>query len=265
VPTRRKPPSGGNGGDGGPAGARVLIGTSGWSYQHWVGPFYPKGTASSEWLSYYADRFETVEVNNTFYRLPSESMVRGWRERTPEGFCFAVKGSRFVTHFRKLRDTDASVDAFVRKARLLRDKLGVVLWQLPPDLTLDAELLDRFLAHLPRDVRHAVEFRNGSWLADEAYAVLRAHNVANVHVSSDEMPMDLTTTADFVYVRFHGLAGYHGAYVKRSLEPWADFLAEQSAAGRDAYVYFNNDWEAHAPADAVRLREMVEARSGRGA
>ncbi len=199
-------------------------------------------------------------MNNTFYRLPSDSMVRAWHERTPPTFRFAVKGSRFVTHFRKLRDARVSVDAFVGKARLLAEKLGVILWQLPPDLVLDAELLDSFLALLPRDIRQAVEFRHESWLAEEAYAVLRKHNVANVHVSSDEMPMDLTTTADFVYVRFHGLAGYHGAYVERALEPWADFVAEQSSAGRDAYVYFNNDWEAHAPADAERLTVMVEAR-----
>jgi uncharacterized protein YecE (DUF72 family) len=260
VPTRRRPPSGGNSDEGRAASARVLIGTSGWSYQHWVGRFYPKGMSSGEWLSFYAERFPTVEINNTFYRLPSESMVRVWHERTPPEFRFAVKGSRFVTHFRKLRDSQASVEAFVGKARLLAEKLGVILWQLPPDLPQDTELLDAFLALLPDDIRQAVEFRNPTWLAEETYAVLRAHNAANVHVSSDEMPMDLTVTAGFVYVRFHGLAGYHGAYVKRALGRWADFLAEQSSAGRDAYAYFNNDWEAHAPADAARLRDMVHAR-----
>ena len=238
----------------------LLIGTSGWSYKHWAGRFYPEGLASSEWLEYYATRFSTVEINNTFYRLPSEKMVRAWREHTPDQFRFALKGSRFITHFRKLQEAEQSTQAFVRKARLLGRKLGVILWQLPPDLQIDTERLDSFLRLVPAGLRQAVEFRHESWLAEETYAVLRAHNAANVHVSSDRMPTDLSTTADFVYVRFHGLAGYHGGYVERALEPWADFLAEQSSAGRDAFVYFNNDWEAHAPADAGRLRAMVESR-----
>ncbi len=238
----------------------VNIGTSGWSYEHWAGRFYPAGLPSAERLAFYASRFPTVEVNATFYRLPSESMVRGWYDRTPPDFRFAVKGSRFVTHFRKLRDARQSVDAFVAKARLLGEKLDVMLWQLPPNLDLDVGLLDEFLSGLPSDVRQAVEFRNESWLVQECYDVLRTHNAANVHVSSDRMPADLTTTADFAYVRFHGLAGYHGAYVERSLEPWADFIAEQSSAGADAYAYFNNDWDAHAPADAERLRDMVARR-----
>ncbi len=242
----------------------VRVGTSGWSYQHWAGRFYPSGLHSSEWLRYYSERFDTVEINNTFYRLPSEKMVLGWRDHTPADFRFAVKGSRFVTHFRKLRDAEQSAAALLRKARLLDEKLGVVLWQLPPDLDLDAELLETFLSVMPKGVRQAVEFRNESWLADESYEVLRRHDTAIVHVSSDRMPMDLTTTAEFVYIRFHGLAGYHGAYVARALEPWADFVAEQASAGRDVYAYFNNDWEARAPADADRLRAMVAKRLGVG-
>lgn len=240
--------------------ADIRIGTSGWSYEHWRNRFYLDGLPSSAWLQYYAERFPTIEINATFYRMPSEKMVRTWYERTPPDFRFAAKGSRFITHFRKLRDASAPVESFVTRMRLLEEKLGVVLWQLPPDMTCDIELLDEFLSLLPRGIRNAVEFRDESWLVIDTYDVLRAHNAANVHVSSDRMPMDLTTTADFTYVRFHGLAGYHGAYVERSLEPWAGFLAEQVSTGRDSYAFFNNDQEAHAPADAERLRDMVEAR-----
>lgn len=238
----------------------VRIGTSGWSYDHWAGCFYPDGLKSSERLAYYASRLSTVEINATFYRMPSEAMVRAWHDHTPAGFRFAVKGSRFVTHFRKLQDAGQSVRAFTERMRLLGEKLDVMLWQLPPDVQIDVGLLDAFLSELPSDVRQAIEFRHESWLAEETYEVLRTHDVAHVQVSSDRMPVDFTTTAPFVYVRFHGLAGYHGAYVEPALLQWVDFLSEQSNAGRDAYVYFNNDAGGHAPADAVRLRDMLAAR-----
>ena len=236
----------------------VLIGTSGWSYQHWTGRFYPEELASSEWLAYYAQRFSTVEVNNTFYQLPKEHTVQLWNEHTPAGFRFAVKGSRFITHVRKLREAEKSTERLITVVEALGEKLAVLLWQLPPTLERDPQLLDEFLGALPRYLRHAVEFRHESWLVDETYEVLRHHGVANVNASSDRMPTDLTVTGDFVYVRFHGLAGYHGAYVGRALDVWVDFLREQSLAGRDAYVYFNNDAEACAPADAERLRGMLE-------
>ena len=236
---------------------RTLIGTSGWSYEHWAGDFYPAGLAARDRLSFYAERFPTVEINATFYRLPSEAMVRGWRERVPEGFAFAVKGSRFITHVRRLQDVGDALAQFMARVSLLGDTLAVVLWQLPPSVTFDPQSLDRFLIQMPDGVRCAVEFRHQSWLREEAFAVLRAHGVAHVHVSSDIMPVDLTTTADFVYVRFHGLAAYGGAYPAEALVPWARFLADQRDAGRDAYVYFNNDAGGHAPRDAARLTELL--------
>jgi len=235
----------------------ILIGTSGWSYEHWAGDFYPPGLPARERLAYYASRLPTVEINATFYRLPSESMVRSWRERVPSGFAFAVKGSRLITHIRRLEGVDEALALFVSRISLLGDALAVVLWQLPPSLTLDAPLLDRFLAVVPEGVPCAVEFRHRSWLDEDAFAVLRSHGVAHVHVSSDRMPVDLTTTADFVYVRFHGLAAYGAAYPPEALAPWRRFLEEQRAAGRDAYVYFNNDIGGHAPRDAARLTELL--------
>jgi uncharacterized protein YecE (DUF72 family) len=236
---------------------RIHVGTSGWSYAHWDPSFYPEHTPADRRLTAYAERLPTVEIDATFYRLPSEHAVATWRDETPPGFVFAVKGSRFVTHFRRLTDTDEAVAGFAERLSLLGDKLHVMLWQLPPDLKADPALLDRFLTSLPKGVRHAVEFRNVSWLAPETFEVLRAHGTAHVHISSDEMPVDLTPTADFVYVRLHGTVEYHGAYTHPALEPWARFLAEQAAAGRDGYVYFNNDFEGHAPRDAARLIGML--------
>jgi uncharacterized protein YecE (DUF72 family) len=248
--------------------ARILVGTSGWSYDHWRGPFYPRGLRAADRLGFYAARFATVEIDGTFYRLPSEDVVRGWRAAVPEGFAFAVKGSRFITHFRRLWDVDDAVASFMERMSLLGDTLRVVLWQLPPTMQIDTAGLDAFLSLVGSDVRHAVEFRHASWLVEETFDVLRAHGAAHVHVSSDDMPQDLTPTADFVYVRFHGTASYHGAYLAPALEPWARFLRDQAAAGRDGYAYFNNDAEAHAPRDAARLAGMLGGsleRTGGGA
>lgn len=238
-------------------GACIRVGTSGWSYAHWDPSFYPQNTPADKRLAAYAQRLPTVEIDATFYRLPSEHAVTTWRDEVPPGFVFAVKGSRFVTHFRRLSDTDEAVANFAARISLLGDKLEVMLWQLPPDLEADTGLLDRFLTSLPRGVRHAIEFRHASWLTPETFEVLRAHGAAHVHVSSDKMPADLTLTADFVYVRFHGTAEYHGAYTHPALEPWSEFLTRQARAGRDGYVYFNNDFEGHAPQDAARLIAML--------
>jgi uncharacterized protein YecE (DUF72 family) len=236
----------------------ALVGTSGWSYDHLRDDFYPHGLKAAERLAFYATKLPTVEIDGTFYRLPSESAVRGWRESVPASFAFAVKGSRLITHFRRLRGADEAVATFMERMSLLGETLKVVLWQLPPNMTRDEQLLDRFLGGLGRGVRHAVEFRHDSWLVPETFAVLRKHGAAHVHVSSDDMPVDLTPTADFVYVRFHDTVTYHGQYLEPALRPWAEFLREHEKAGRDAYVYFNNDAGGHAPRDAARLTAMLK-------
>jgi uncharacterized protein YecE (DUF72 family) len=239
-------------------GGRIRVGTSGWSYDHWDSVFYPEHLAPARRLDFYATRFCTVEIDGTFYRLPSERAVASWRDTVPDGFVFAVKGSRLITHFRRLGNIDEPLATFLGRMALLGDKLAVVLWQLPPNLHADTALLARFFERLPAGrVRHAVEFRHESWLTAETFDVLRDHNAAHVHVSSDLMPEDLTPTADFAYVRFHGTAGYHGAYSSPALEPWVRFLHKQSDEGRDCFAYFNNDAEGHAPADAERLVDML--------
>lgn len=243
------------------AEGRLLVGTSGWSYDHWRGGFYPQHVPAAGRLAYYAAHFDTVELNATFYGLPAATTVRGWHEATPDGFVFAVKGSRYVTHMRKLSGAAEPVERFFERIRPLGAKLGPVLWQLPPFLERDLELLEGFLATLPGDVRHAIEFRHESWLEPETYALLARHGVAVVHVSGDMLRTDLTPTAGFIYARFHGTTRYHGAYSPAQLGPWAAFFGDQVRAGRDCYAYFNNDAEGHAPDDALRLLGMFGTRT----
>jgi uncharacterized protein YecE (DUF72 family) len=237
---------------------RIRVGTSGWSYDHWAGVFYPHRLPATRRLGFYGSCFDTVEIDATFYRLPSEHAVASWRDAVPDGFAFAVKGSRLVTHFLRLSDVDEAIATFLGRMSLLGERLDVVLWQLPPNLPADTALLERFLERLPAGrVRHAVEFRNESWLTAETFAVLRGFGAAHVHVSSDVMPVDMTPTADFVYARFHGTSSHHGAYDSSALEPWAGFLRGQADSGRDCYAYFNNDAGGHALADAARLVDML--------
>ena len=235
----------------------IAVGTSGWSYRHWAGRFYPEGLRSGEWLRFYAGRFPTVEVNATFYRLPADTMVAHWAEVAPPGFEFVTKGSRLVTHLRRLVEVDEAVARFMERVGGLGGALGAVLWQLPPDLERDAARLDAFLSGLP-PVRSAVEFRHPSWLCEEVYDVLSRHGAALVAVSSTIMPAVRRATAGFVYARFHGLAGGYGhSYTDDELAPWAEWLAAEAAAGRDGYAFFNNDAEAAAPRDAARLMELL--------
>lgn len=236
----------------------IAVGTSGWSYRHWAGRFYPQGLRSGEWLRFYVSRFPAVEINATFYRLPAESMVSHWADVAPPGFEFVTKGSRLITHLRRLDGVDEAVERFVDRVGKLGDAFGAVLWQLPPDLRRDVRRLDRFLSALPPGLRSAVEFRDESWLCEEVYRLLERHGVALVAVSSNTMPPVRRATAGFVYARFHGLAGGYGhTYTDDELRPWAEWLAAEAAAGRDGYAFFNNDAEAAAPRDAARLMELL--------
>ncbi|GIV00382.1 MAG: hypothetical protein KatS3mg014_1997 [Actinomycetota bacterium] len=235
----------------------IAVGTSGFSYDDWAGAFYPEGLARSRWFEHYVTRFPTVELNATFYRLPAETAVRRWRELAPEGFRFVVKGSRVITHVRRLEDCEEELARFVERVRGLGSTLRVILWQLPPSLRLDVPLLERFLALAAREageVRHAVEFRHPSWLVEEAFEALRRRGVAHVAVSSTRMPADRTVTTDLVYARFHGLGGgYAHDYSAEELAPWVAFLREAHARGLEGYAFFNNDARARAPKNAAEL------------
>jgi len=242
---------------------RLLVGTSGWSYDDWVGLVYPEGLERTQWLAYYATRFSAVEINVSFYRLPFEGMVRGWSQRAPEGFVFAAKGSRLVTHRMRLRAPD-QVARFYERMQQLKG-LEVVLWQLPPSLRCDLALLDEFLSALPPAPRCAVEFRHRSWWESEETAnILCRHNAAFCGVSHPRLPPSFPFTADFCYVRFHGLGQrlYDYDYSKEEMAPVAGRVAEAIASGRDAYVFFNNDYHANAVKNAEVFNELVRQAVG---
>jgi len=238
----------------------VRIGCSGWSYQHWKGRFYPGRAPESGWLGLYAETFDTVEVNATFYRLPLRSTVAGWAARTPRTFLFAVKASRYLTHVKRLRELPAGLARLEERIAPLReaDKLGPVLWQLPASFRRDDVRLAETLARLP-DGRHAFEFRHPSWFDDDVYALLREHRAALVVADRNGLPeAPWVDTAGWWYVRLHhGRAGRRGNYSPAELERWAERLRGRSG---DAYVYFNNDWEGFAPQNAATLRSLVADR-----
>lgn len=243
------------------ARGELRIGTSGYQYDDWRGRFYPHDLPKSRWLEHYARTFDTVEINNTFYRLPRPEVFTAWRRQAPRGFLYAVKMSRFATHMKHLRDPEQTLGRFFEGAENLGPTLGPILVQLPPRWNADAERLDAFLRAAPRRHRWAVEVRNASWLAEPVYAVLRRHRAALV--LHDLLPAHpRVVTAPFTYLRFHGASGgkYAGTYDDVELENEARWITKQLAEGRDVYAYFNNDVGGHAVEDALRLRARMTAR-----
>jgi uncharacterized protein YecE (DUF72 family) len=245
----------------------LRIGCSGWNYQHWRELFYPRGCPPARWLGYYARFFDTVEVNATFYRLPTRKAVAGWVEQSPEGFLFAIKSSRYLTHIKRLTDLGRGIERFYERLEPLRasPKLGPVLWQLPENFRRDDERLAAALERLP-DGRHCFEFRHESWFADDVYALLRERGVALVIGDHPKRPFQAhELTADWTFVRFHyGTRGRNGNYSERELAEWA----ERIAAWRrrvDVYVYFNNDWEGLALRNGVRLGRLLGTEAYAGA
>jgi len=253
------------------------VGTSGWTYDDWAGRFYPDGVRGSERLAYYAGRFDTVEVNATFYRFPTDAMIAAWNRTLPARFHLVVKGHRRITHVHKLRpEGDGSLRGFLERVVALR-ALRVVLWQLPPSFRADVDRLGDFLERLQgiarslargrRRLRHAIEFRHRSWWEDERVpALLARFRAAFVAVSHPRLPSAVVPTADFLYVRFHGTGArlYDHDYSDDELAEWAERLAPH-LANRALYAFFNNDWHAHAPKNALRFRELLARAAGRPA
>jgi uncharacterized protein YecE (DUF72 family) len=242
---------------------RFHVGTSGWQYADWRGAFYPQHLPATRWLEHYASHFPTVEVNNTFYRLPERATFEGWRDRVPERFRFAVKCSRYLTHIRRLRDPAEPVERFSERAEGLGSRLGPVLLQLPPNLTVDTERLDAALALFPRSFQLVVEPRHASWFTEEVRAALRERGAAlAVTDRRGRSAEPAWSTARFHYVRLHEGRGRFGNYGEQRLRYWADRLRE--LRGSETWVYFNNDSHANAVRNAQTLAVMLRTVGGRG-
>ena len=243
---------------------KVHIGTSGWNYKHWKGVFYPAGLPQKRWLAYYAERFSTVEVNNTFYQLPQYSTFETWRETVRQipnssEFTFALKASRFITHMKKLKDPKSSSEKFFDRSARLQEKLGPILFQLPPGWPVNIERLAEFLITIPSEHRYAFEFRNESWLSDDIFNLLRQYNVAFCiqDFRGKQSPREIT--ADFTYVRMHGPGemAYVGSYSEADLQQVEQHISKWRRELTDVYVYFNNDIGGCAVNDARRLQEIA--------
>jgi uncharacterized protein YecE (DUF72 family) len=243
----------------------VRIGTSGWSYAHWRGTFYPEILSSRRWLSYYVRYFTTVEINNSFYNLPAEATLVKWRQQGPPGFVFAVKASRFITHMKKLRDVEEPLAVFLERKSVFKKTLGPVLFQLPPNLGYDPARLRDFLDLLPKRRRYAVEFRNSTWLEREVVEILADRNIAFcIHDLLDATCPSLVT-ASFSYFRFHGHnEKYGGSYPKKVLTEYGVTMAQILDRGKDVYAYFNNDAYGYAIKDAMTLRRIMASIQGSG-
>ena len=237
---------------------RFHIGTSGWHYKHWMGGvFYPPGTTGPEMFQFYARHFNTVEINNSFYRLPTAKTFDAWRESSPRDFCYAVKASRFITHMKKLKDPSSSSEKFFLVAERLEEKLGPILFQLPPRWNLNVERLMEFLKALPVEHKYVFEFRDESWFVPEVYGLLRKYNAAFCIHDFADMKVPNEITADFSYIRFHGptRAKYAGEYSTPQLQTWAERIAEWPVSL--VYAYFNNDPGGAAVRNALTLKTLV--------
>ncbi len=238
---------------------RNFIGTSGFSYNHWQGVFYPDGLSKSKWLEFYSENFDTVELNSTFYHLPKENTIKGWLRRTPENFIFSVKASKFITHVKKLKDAKESLNLFLQRAALFKNKLGAILLQLPPSLKKDTILLKDFLSILDKKYKYTIEFRNETWLSEDIFRILEEFNVAFCISDTPKYPYAEIVTADFTYIRLHGhTALYASEYTEKELKHYANLIKKWNLNGIYAFVYFDNDFEGYAVKNAKRLKELLK-------
>ena len=243
---------------------KVWIGTSGYVYRHWrKGVFYPVGLKQREELGYYAARFPTVELNNPFYRLPTNEMFLRWRDTTPPAFRFAVKASRYITHIKRLLDVREEVVLFMSRAELLGPKLGPVLFQLPPNQQVDLPRLDGFLRLLGGGHQWVVEFRHPSWHTAEVYRLLADQQVALCIPVGGGLHPDRITTAPFTYIRMHRGQEPAGGFTREELKTWSVRIGALSRAGKEVFLYFNNDWEGFAIRDALIMERLLAQSSQR--
>ncbi|MGV3503145.1 MAG: DUF72 domain-containing protein [Adhaeribacter sp.] len=236
----------------------IYIGTSGWHYKHWKGLFYPADLPQQQYLSFYLQHFRTVEINNSFYRLPDRATFASWRQSVPADFVFAVKASRYITHMKKLKDPQQSLSLFLDQVAALEEKLGPILFQLPPRWRCDLPRLKQFLQALPAGGLYTFEFRDPSWYQEQVYQLLRDYQAAFCIYDLEQHQSPMEVTANFVYVRLHGPEGrYTGSYTDEALEAWAAKARDWQAQGRAVYFYFDNDIGGYAVGDARRLQHLL--------
>ena len=236
----------------------IRIGTSGWYYDHWKELFYPAGLPKSKWFEHYAQHFDTVEINNTFYHLPKEQTIQRWHAIAPQGFLYAVKANRYITHIKRLKDASEPLGRFFERVGLLKNTLGPILYQLPPSLHKDLDLLASFIKLLPKRKEAVFEFRHKSWYEDDTFELLSKLGVGFcIHdMPGKESPR--VVTGETIYIRFHGTTGrYAGSYPKSALGKWSEWLKDHSKKLRAIYAYFNNDIDGHAIKNAMQLRKLM--------
>jgi uncharacterized protein YecE (DUF72 family) len=238
--------------------AQYFIGTSGWHYDDWRSRFYPRELPKAKWLEFYACHFPTVELNNSFYRLPSEAAFANWYDSSPPDFTFAIKVSRYITHIRRLKNTDEAMENFITRAKILGEKLGPLLYQLPPNMHRNDETLASFLSSLPQEFKHVIEFRHQSWLEKEGFEILRQHHAGLCVFDMPDFTCPLLATADFAYIRFHGSEGlYSSCYSDEELASWAKRIADLATNLDSVYIYFNNDVEGFALRNAETIKQFL--------
>lgn len=241
---------------------RIHIGTSGWHYEHWVGPFYPPGISKRGFLPHYARYFHTVEINNSFYRLPKKQTFEQWRDAVPPDFFFAIKASRFITHMKKLSEPEQTLATFMERIPGLGGKLGPILFQLPPYWSRNVARLESFLSALPDGYRYAFEFRDPAWFHPDVYSALSKRGAAFCIFELAGLRSPLEITADFVYARLHGPGdAYSGCYDQRALDGWARAFLRWEAEGKEIYCYFDNDELGYAAQNALELQGLITKKS----
>jgi uncharacterized protein YecE (DUF72 family) len=240
--------------------SRYYIGTSGWHYDDWRGRFYPEKLPKEQWLEFYARHFTTLELNNTFYRLPKDTVFLKWHDASPDGFVFSVKVSRFITHIKRLKDCDNEVTKFMSRASLLKEKLGPLLYQLPPGLHRNDEILVKFLSILPRGRKHVIEFRHESWFDEDVFEILRRYHTGFCVFDMPKLTSPLIATADFAYIRFHGSGSlYSSCYSDEEMNDWAKKITRLTEDLEAVYIYFNNDVSGYAIKNAATIQKYLES------
>jgi uncharacterized protein YecE (DUF72 family) len=238
---------------------KIYIGTSGWLYKHWVGRFYPERSSAKQQWEFYSKHFDTIEINNSFYKLPPPAVFEDWYKNSPKKMLFAVKGNRFITHMRKLTQPEEPITRLFFSILQLKEKLGPILFQLPPKWKVNTQRLNEFLEALPTGYRYAFEFRNHTWYDEEIYQLLKEYNCAFCIYNLEKHLSPMKVTADFVYVRLHGPTEfkYQGSYTNIALKKWAKQCVAWQKEKRDVYVYFDNDQDAYAVFNALTLKQLV--------